>query len=149
MHDHVSTYLVPDSLRVPMQFLLLMIVISYLLIAFQFWFRLYSLQGEQNRRARTALGQLVAIFVFCSLCGYFPRIFTMPWWIVFPMHALLAGVSWTYTMSRQIDVLSLALDETRAPDERDVASPSPPDVSPIVYPRKESPENSTDKRKRW
>jgi glycerol-3-phosphate acyltransferase PlsY len=50
--------------------LLLIIIIAYLGIAYQFWVRRKGTSG----RATRALGQLVVIFVFCAVCGYVPRL---------------------------------------------------------------------------
>lgn len=86
--------------------LLLIIILAYLGIAFQFWARRRGARG----RATTALTQLVVIFVFCAFCGYLPRLVAIPEAILILAHAVLATAAWAYFFSGQVDRLSLAVD---------------------------------------
>jgi hypothetical protein len=86
--------------------LLLIIIIAYLGIAFQFWARRRGVGG----RATTALSQLVIIFVFCAFCGYLPRLIEIPMPLLIGAHVVLATAAWAYFFSGQVDRLSLAVD---------------------------------------
>ena len=87
--------------------LLLIIILAYLGIAFQFWTRRRSARG----RATTALSQLVIIFVFCAFCGYLPRLMPIPEGLLIGAHAVLAAAAWAYFFSGQVDRLSVAVDD--------------------------------------
>lgn len=87
--------------------LLLIIILAYLGIAFQFWTRRRSARG----RATTALTQLVVIFVFCAFCGYLPRLVQIPEALLIAAHAVLATAAWAYFFSGQVDRLSIAVDD--------------------------------------
>ncbi len=93
--------------------LLLIIILAYLGIAFQFWARRRGARG----RATTALSQLVVIFVFCAFCGYLPRLVPIPELVLILAHAVLAAAAWAYFFSGQVDRLSLAVDDS----DRDTA----------------------------
>jgi hypothetical protein len=86
--------------------LLVIIIIAYLGIAFQFWTRRRGTAG----RATTALGQLVVIFVFCALCGYLPRLVALPEALLIAAHIVLATSAWAYFFSGNVDRLTVALD---------------------------------------
>ncbi len=86
--------------------LLLIIILAYLGIAFQFWARRRGARG----RATTALSQLVVIFVFCAFCGYLPRLIAVPEPLLIVAHVVLASAAWAYFFSGQVDRLSLAVD---------------------------------------
>lgn len=86
--------------------LLVIIIIAYLGIAFQFWTRRRGTAG----RATTALGQLVVIFVFCALCGYLPRLVALPEALLIAAHVVLATSAWAYFFSGNVDRLTIALD---------------------------------------
>lgn len=86
--------------------LLVIIIVAYLGIAFQFWTRRKGTAG----RATTALGQLVVIFVFCALCGYLPRLVALPQALLIAAHVVLATSAWAYFFSGNVDRLTLALD---------------------------------------
>jgi hypothetical protein len=86
--------------------LLLIIIVAYLGIAFQFWARRRSAGGS----ATTALSQLVVIFVFCAFCGYLPRLVPIPEPLLIGAHAVLAIAAWAYLFARQVDRLSVAVD---------------------------------------
>ncbi len=87
--------------------LLLIIIVAYLGIAFQFWARRRSSGG----RATTALSQLVVIFVFCAFCGYLPRLVPIHDFMLILAHAVLATAAWAYFFSGQVDRLSIAVDD--------------------------------------
>jgi hypothetical protein len=86
--------------------LLIIIIVAYLGIAFQFWTRRRGTAG----RATTALGQLVVIFVFCALCGYLPRLVALPEALLVAAHVVLAAAAWAYFFSGNVDRLTVALD---------------------------------------
>jgi hypothetical protein len=86
--------------------LLVIIIVAYLGIAFQFWTRRRGTAG----RATTALGQLVVIFVFCALCGYLPRLVALPEALLVAAHIVLAASAWAYFFSGNVDRLTVALD---------------------------------------
>jgi glycerol-3-phosphate acyltransferase PlsY len=86
--------------------LLVIIIVAYLGIAFQFWTRRRGTAG----RATTALGQLVVIFVFCALCGYLPRLVALPEALLISAHVVLAAAAWAYFFSGNVDRLTVALD---------------------------------------
>jgi hypothetical protein len=86
--------------------LLITIIIAYLAIAYQFWTRRRGAEG----RATRALGQLVVIFVFCAVCGYIPRLISIPAEVLLVAHAVLAAAAWAYMLSGQVDRLVLATD---------------------------------------
>lgn len=87
--------------------LLLIIILAYFGIAFQFWTRRRGTAG----RATTALTQLVVIFVFCALCGYLPRLVPLPDPVLIASHAVLAAAAWAYLLAGQVDRLSVAVDD--------------------------------------
>lgn len=86
--------------------LLIIIIVAYLGIAFQFWTRRKGTAG----RATTALGQLVIIFVFCALCGYLPRLVPLPEALLIAAHLVLATSAGAYFFSGNVDRLTVALD---------------------------------------
>jgi hypothetical protein len=86
--------------------LLIIIIVAYLGIAFQFWTRRQGTAG----RATRALGQLVVIFVFCAMCGYLPRLVALPEALLVSAHLVLAGAAWAYFFSGNVDRLTVALD---------------------------------------
>ena len=86
--------------------LLLIIIMAYFGIAFQFWTRRRSTTG----RATTALAQLVVIFIFCAICGYLPRLIDVPMPLLLLAHMVLAASAWTYLFAGQVDRLSVAVD---------------------------------------
>jgi cbb3-type cytochrome oxidase subunit 3 len=86
--------------------LLVIIIVAYLGIAFQFWTRRKGTAG----RATTALAQLVVIFVFCALCGYLPRLVALPEALLIAAHLVLATAAWAYFFSGNVDRLTIALD---------------------------------------
>lgn len=93
--------------------ILLVIVVAYLGIAAQFWLRRRTAIGG---RATSALGQLVIIFVFCAFCGYLPRIVPIPELPLLLAHIILAVAAWGYFLARQVDRLSLAVDNADQDD---------------------------------
>ena len=93
--------------------LLLTIIIAYLGIAYQFWTRRRGVNG----RATRALSQLVVIFVFCTVCGYLPRLVEIPATALLAAHAVLAGAAWAYLLAGQVDRLSVAVDFADVDDE--------------------------------
>jgi CBS domain containing-hemolysin-like protein len=95
--------------------LLLIIILAYLGIAFQFWARRRAARGQ----ATAALAQLVVIFVFCAFCGYLPRLVAIPAPLLVAAHVVLATAAWAYFFSGQVDRLSLAVDGA---DRDDAAS---------------------------
>lgn len=99
MHAAHEQNLLVDSL-------LLIIVVAYLGIAFQFWTRRRSARGS----ATAALSQLVVIFVFCAFCGYLPRLVPIPQPLLLGAHVVLAIAAWAYLFARQVDRLSVAVD---------------------------------------
>jgi hypothetical protein len=94
--------------------LLLIIIIAYLGIAYQFWVRRKGTSG----RATRALGQLVVIFVFCAVCGYVPRLIELPPTAILVAHVILATAAWAYMFSGGVDRLTLALDYADREEER-------------------------------
>jgi hypothetical protein len=87
--------------------MLLIIVVAYIGIAIQFWTRRRTAVEGQ---ASTALGRLVVIFVFCAICGYLPRLISIPIPLLLLAHGILATSAWVYMLAGQVDRLSVAVD---------------------------------------
>jgi len=97
MHDHVP------------HFLLIAIIVSYLVIAWQFR-GLWKKTDSKNARAKTGLALLIAVFVLCSMSGYLPRVIHMPILIQDAFHVVLALASWWFILTRQAARIAEALE---------------------------------------
>lgn len=86
-----------------------LIIIGYLIIAWQFWGA-----SRANTVAARAMRQLLAIFIFCSIAGYAPRVVDFPEWAFVVVHVFLALITWRYVMARQAETIA----EAMAPNER-------------------------------
>ncbi|MDP8912814.1 MAG: hypothetical protein M3N39_04465, partial [Pseudomonadota bacterium] len=75
--------------------------------AIQFWTRRRTAVEGQ---ASTALGRLVVIFVFCAICGYLPRLISIPIPLLLLAHGILATSAWAYMLAGHVDRLSVAVD---------------------------------------
>lgn len=95
--------------------ILALIMFSYIGIAAQFFWRSRRLRKSP---ARTALMQLVGIFVFCAFCGYLPRVISINSEVLLVAHLMLLTFSWSYMLLSRIDVLVVAVDEDEY-DHRD------------------------------
>ena len=120
-----------------MQVLLGFIMAEYVIIAAQFWYE--SRQVKAEGEAAAALGQLVAIFVLCAICGYGTRAIQpglltamcigspMPPWLMLGFHALLALFSALFILSRRTRVIMRGLSPRATLDAH-----APIDVRPVV-----------------
>jgi Na+/proline symporter len=95
-----------------MEIFLVGIPFGYIIIAGQFWRK-----RNGDPVARRALGQLFAIFVFCSFAGYVPRLIHFPTWLMVSVHAVLFFVTWRYVLSRQAEVIADTLERARDRDQ--------------------------------
>src|SRR5688500_10407367 len=64
------------------------IIIGYTVIAMHWKSNLVAMK---DGIAKTALGRMVGIFVFCSICGYFFLIMKM-WWPAWKLHAIFLAI---------------------------------------------------------
>ncbi len=98
-----------------MQLLLGFIMAEYVIIAIQFWY--VGRQAKAQGEAATALGQLVAIFLLCAICGYGTRAVQpgllvamclgspFPPWLILGFHAALAIASALFILSQRPRVI--------------------------------------------
>lgn len=100
--------------------ILALIMFSYVGIAAQFFWRSRRLRPSP---ARTALMQLVGIFLFCAFCGYLPRVVYIQPDLLLAAHLALLCCSWSYMMLSRIDVLVVAVDKDEY-DHRDELWPN-------------------------
>jgi hypothetical protein len=92
---------------------LIIIIVAFLGIAYQFWSRRRHASGRVNR----ALGQLVLIFVASALCGFLPRLVPVYPDVLLIAHIVLGIAAWAYMLSGQVDRLQVVVD----PVESDAA----------------------------
>ena len=118
LHSFSTNYSVDGWPAVALQFSLVIIVLGYLVIAFQFWLaRKHKPAGstsplnreELQHRARRAFLQLMLIFIFCAISGYFPRLIHFEDWLFVGVHLVLASATWWYILSRQAEIIAEAM----------------------------------------
>lgn len=90
------------------EFLLVIIIIGYLVIAGQF-FRGLSIVRPEARRARLGIFALVSIFILCSGSGYVPSLVRVPDWLHTTTHFVLAVATWAFIGTREASRISAAL----------------------------------------
>lgn len=94
MHDQVP------------EFMLVLIVSGYLIIAFQFWSLLSS-----SGKAKKALLELISIFILCSVCGYLSRIVLIPVWLLNGLHCVLILFTYAFVFRHQASEIVKALND--------------------------------------
>lgn len=91
---------------------LILIVLSFLVIAFTFWLRVRVLGELAILMPRVAIAGLI----MAALTGYVPRLLPIEPGLLMVMHVLMAVLAWWYALYGVIDLLD-ARRQSRPPDE--------------------------------
>ena len=99
-----------DSQTVLGDALLIVIMLSLLLIALNFWLRL-RIKGEATLLLpRVVIAGLVVI----AFTGYFPRLLPVEPTLLLLLHVLLAVLAWWYTIYGLLDLAEVRREAARA-----------------------------------
>jgi hypothetical protein len=125
MHSFEAHYSATGWPAVVLHAAIALIIVGYLIIAFQFWLAKKShgsgapMAGVSavflRERAGRAFMQLLVIFILCGLSGYVPRLISVPINLFILTHVLLAAAAWRYILSRQAVIIAVAMSSRDRP----------------------------------
>lgn len=87
-------------------FVIALIIISYIVIAAQFFI---AARNSDRSEGRTAMFMLLSIFIFCAVCGYLPRLLEIPSHFELITHVSLVVMSWWFIITNQAAHIMKAL----------------------------------------
>ena len=92
-----------DMIPSPM---IILIIVGYLVIAFQFYREAKKSEGNKGKKA---MFLLLGIFVLCTFAGYLPQLITMPFVVELAIHTALILATWWFIFTNQAALIMKAL----------------------------------------